>query len=129
MDLLGNAGIVPIIAHPERYTFLQKDHSKINELLEFNPLLQINVESLIGVYGKKAKKTAKWLLKNNLVQFVATDIHRIEHTKHLKKAYKKLKRVVGSKKFKELTYSNPKKVLDNKTVSGNVNFIKKTKTW
>ena len=126
---LDNYGIVPIIAHPERYRFIQKNKNRINELLEFNSLLQINVDSLIGKYGSKAKKTAKWLLKNNLVQFVGTDTHHIEHSRHLKKAYKKLKRLVGEKKFQELTYYNPRNVLANKTVSGNLDYFRKDRSW
>lgn len=126
---LDNYGIVPIIAHPERYRFIQKNRNRINELLEFNCMLQINVDSLVGKYGSKAKKTAKWLLKNNLVQFVGTDIHHIEHSRHLKKAYKKLKKIVGEKKFKELTYYNPRNVLENKIVVGNLDYFRKERSW
>jgi len=126
---LDNYGIVPIIAHPERYRFIQKNKNRINELLEFNCMLQINVDSLTGKYGNKAKKVAKWLLKNNLVQFVGTDIHHVEHSKHLKKAYTKLKKLVGEKKFMELTYYNPKSVLENKTVAGNLDYFRKERSW
>ena len=102
---------------------------RINELLEFNCMLQINVDSLTGKYGSKAKKIAKWLLKNNLVQFVGTDTHHYEHSKHLEKAYAKLKKLVGEKKFKELTYYNPKNVLENKTVEGNLDYFRKERSW
>ena len=126
---LENYGFIPIIAHPERYRFIQKDKKRITELLEFNSLLQINVDSLIGKYGSKAKKVAKWLLKNNLVQFVGTDIHHIEYSRHLKKAYKKLKKMVGEQKFQELTYYNPRNVLADRQVAGNLDYFRKEKSW
>lgn len=126
---LDNYGVVPIIAHPERYRFLQKNRNRISELLEFNSLLQINVDSLTGKYGNKAKKLAKWLLKNNLVQFVGTDIHHIEHSKRLKKAYNKLYKLVGEKKYNELTYYNPKSVLENKNIIGNLDYFRKDRSW
>lgn len=113
---LTEKNIVPIIAHPERYSFIQKDKNKIYEFLDYNILLQINIESLIGKYGKESKKIAKWLLKKNLVSFVATDSHRVGNVKELKKAYKKLKRIVGKDKYNELTYTNPKKVIENKEI-------------
>lgn len=126
---LDNYGIVPIIAHPERYRFLQKNKNRINELLEFNCLLQINVDSLTGKYGNKAKKVAKWLLKNNLVQLVGTDTHHYEHSKHLRKAYEKLHKLVGDTKYNELTFYNPKNVLENKTVTGNLDYFRKGRSW
>lgn len=120
---LTDYGIIPIIAHPERYQFLQKNNKRVRELLEFNCLLQCNIDSIIGKYGKKAKKTMKWLLKNNLVSFVATDTHYIKHGGELEKAYKKLKKKVGLKKFNELTQINPSKVLNNQNVLGNLEYL------
>lgn len=126
---LNEHGIIPIIAHPERYRFIQNDKTKVRELLEFDTLLQINIDSLIGKYGKKAKKISKWLLKKGLVQFVATDVHHVGNRKELEKSYKKLKRIVGKEKYNELTFINPKRVLENKGVIGNLDYFRKEKTW
>lgn len=120
---LNSYGIVPIIAHPERYDFIKKDKNRIIELLEFNCLLQCNVDSLTGKYGKHAKKIMKWLLKNDLVQFVATDTHYTDNSKKLEKAYNKLKKIVGNDKFIELTNTNPTKVLNNKEIVGNLEYL------
>ena len=126
---LNDIGIVPIIAHPERYRFIQNNQKRINELLEFRCLLQINVDSLVGKYGKKAQKLAKFLLKKNLVSFVATDTHYVSNPKVLEKAYKKLKKIVGEEKYNELVYLNPRRVIENKTVEERLDYINKGKTW
>ena len=126
---LNDAGVIPIIAHPERYRFIQNDKERIKELLEFDCLLQINIDSLIGKYGRKAKKIAKFLLKNNLVSFVATDTHYVSDSKKLKKAYKKLKKIVGEDKYEDLVYNNPKKVIENRTIKEKFDYINKGKTW
>ncbi len=118
-----NQGYIPIVAHPERYHFLQKNNKRIRELLEFNCLLQCNIDSITGKYGKGAKKLMKWLLKNDLVQFVATDTHYVEKDKYLKKSLKKLKKTVGNEKFIELTKTNPLKVLKEETVEGNLEYL------
>ena len=68
--------IIPIIAHPERYKFVQEDPSKVRELIDSGCLIQSNIGSILGIYGKKAKKTIKYLLKNDLINFIATDTHR-----------------------------------------------------
>ena len=120
---LSDYGIIPIIAHPERYQFLQKNNKRVRELLEFNCLLQCNVDSLNGKYGKKAKKTMKWLLKKDLVSFVATDTHYVGNSKDLEKAYKKLKKKIGFDRFKELTETNSLKVLKNEEVFGNLEYL------
>lgn len=70
-----SSGKVPIIAHPERYLKVQSDFSFAQKLIEKGALLQINVNSLVGRYGKEAKKVAIKLLKNNMVHFVASDAH------------------------------------------------------
>ena len=126
---LNEHGIVPIVAHPERYKFIQSDKDKISKILEFDCLLQINIDSLIGKYGRKAQKIAKFLLKKDLVSFVATDTHYVSDPKKLEKAYKKLKKIVGKEKYEELTYTNPRKVLENKKINVNKNYLNKGKTW
>ena len=120
---LTDYGIRPIIAHPERYHFLQKNKRRVRELLEFNCLLQCNIDSITGKYGKKAKKLMKWLLKEDLVSFLATDTHYVEKKKHLKKSFKKLKRKIGKEKLIELTRTNPEKMLHGEIVEGNLEYL------
>jgi len=68
-------GIIPIIAHPERYEYVQKDISYVDKLIDEGALLQSNYGSIIDVYGKHSKKTLKKLLKHNKISLMATDIH------------------------------------------------------
>ena len=125
-DITDN-NIIPIMAHPERYKFIQKDKERINELIEYGCLLQCNIDSLTGKYGNDAKKIMKWLLKHDLVSFVATDTHRVGNSKELEKAYKKLKKLVGEEKYLELTYINPKRVLEDKNID--IKYFIKENNW
>lgn len=120
---LTSYGIVPIIAHPERYDFLQKNFKRVRELLEFDCLIQCNIDSLTGKYGRSAKRLMKKLLKNNLVQFVATDTHYVGSSDDLNKAYNKLKKIVGNDKYKQLTCTNSEIVLKNGEVFGNLEYL------
>lgn len=66
-------GYVPIIAHIERYEYLKMtDYPLIRKM---GALIQVNAGSLLGVLGDKAKKLALKLIKMNLVDFIASDIH------------------------------------------------------
>jgi protein-tyrosine phosphatase len=68
-------GIIPIIAHPERYLFIINNLSFINNFIDEGCLFQINSNSLTGELGKSAKKTAYALLRHGIIDFIATDAH------------------------------------------------------
>lgn len=106
--------IIPIIAHPERYKFVQEDPSRVRELIDSGCLIQSNIGSILGIYGKKAKKTIKYLLKNDLINFIATDTHR-KNTIYplLEKGIKKIEKITGKEKAEELTNLNVQKILNN----------------
>lgn len=106
--------IIPIIAHPERYRLVQENPNKVQELIDSGCLIQSNIGSILGIYGKQAKKTIKYLLKNNLIHFLATDTHK-KNTLYplLGKAIKKVEKIAGKEKVTELTNVNAQKILNN----------------
>jgi protein-tyrosine phosphatase len=114
-------GIIPIIAHPERYEYVKKDINIVKEWIEEGAILQSNYGSIMGIYGETAKKTIKKLLKQNLISLLATDIHfpNSEIYNTIEKSRKKIKKITGEEKFIELTITNPKKIIKNKEISKN----------
>lgn len=69
-------GYKPILAHPERYNYLMdKDLKTYKEIKSKGVLFQLNLFSLLEVYGEGAKKTAEKLIDEQLIDFVGTDIH------------------------------------------------------
>ena len=108
---------IPIIAHPERYSYVQQDINYIEELTQMGALLQANYGSIIGMYGSKAEKTVKKLLKNNSIQFLGSDVHRPGQVyEKMPKIIKKLKKIIPEDKLEELTILNPQKVLNNEDI-------------
>ena len=112
-------GIIPIIAHPERYEYVQKDIKYVDKLIEEGAILQANYGSVIGIYGNKAKKTIKKLLKQNKIKVLATDIHFPNSKIYLKfnKIIKRIKRIIGEEKLIELVKDNPNKIIKNKELA------------
>ncbi|MEO6404465.1 MAG: CpsB/CapC family capsule biosynthesis tyrosine phosphatase [Ferruginibacter sp.] len=101
-------GYTPILAHPERYGYYHRDHSFFHRLKDLGFLLQVNILSLTGYYGKEVAAAGRYILQNDLASFVATDLH---HQKHLDaligfSQQKSSFELFGSKKWNEEIVSN-----------------------
>ena len=91
-------GYIPILAHPERYGYMSdKDYDKLSSM---KVLLQMNIVSLAGGYGKPAQDKALMLLNKGYYSFIGSDLHRLRsfteaiNTKSLKKdTVSQLKRI------------------------------------
>ncbi len=82
-------GYIPILAHPERYPYYYNNYQMFNRLKDLGFLLQVNLLSLTGYYGKEAAKAAIYMLKNDLVTYVGTDLHHARHMDAFQDAYRK----------------------------------------
>lgn len=69
----------PIMAHPERYRYYHNNYDAYRRIKELGFLLQVNLLSLTGYYGKSVAKAAKYLLDNQLADFVGSDLHHFNH--------------------------------------------------
>lgn len=81
-------GYKPVLAHFERYMYLFNQMDKAADWREKGIDIQININSLFGHYGPEIKKQAELLVDEKLVDFVATDCHRMEHLMILEKILK-----------------------------------------
>ncbi len=64
-----------ILAHPERYPYLNIDGARIEQLRNQGVLFQVNVLSLGGFYGPDAKQKAYTMIDRGWVEFLGTDTH------------------------------------------------------
>ena len=78
---------IPVLAHPERYLYFFDD----NNIKNFSKLktrgckFQLNLLSITGYYGKKIVELSDILIKNNLINYVGSDIHKQKHIDYMKK--------------------------------------------
>lgn len=111
-DLITN-DYIPILAHPERYHIFKQHPEYVLEFLRMGVLLQGNYLSLLGAYGKEAKKALKFFLKNNWISFLASDMHH-DGNYDISKMKKKLKRIVHNDIIvDDLLMNNFEKVINN----------------
>ena len=80
--LLQTEGYYPILAHPERYAFIQT-LDDFEDLKRTGVKMQLNALSLIGFYSKESENKAKLLLKSGLYDSVCTDAHNVNQLKKL----------------------------------------------
>lgn len=70
---------IPVLAHYERYMFYIGDVETARKFREKGVKIQVNLLSLTGHYGPEIRQQAEKLVDEKLVDFVASDCHRIEH--------------------------------------------------
>jgi len=84
MDILFHLksnGYEIVLAHPERYNFYHKNTEMYKKLKKAGCKFQMNLLSTTGYYGGHVLEAANYLLNNDMIDFVGSDIH---HTKHIK---------------------------------------------
>ena len=109
--------IVPILAHPERYEFIQKDPELIYDLIQKGVLMQADYGSIIGQYGEKVKIMVKKLFENNMIHMLGSNVHR-QNTIYPKipECLENIEEIIGKEKLEKLTTINPMLVLNNKRI-------------
>jgi len=69
----------PVLAHFERYPYFHGSTEKAKEYRDKGAQIQVNINSLTGNYGPEVRKQAEKLIDQNLVDFIGSDCHRMQH--------------------------------------------------
>jgi protein-tyrosine phosphatase len=76
-------GYQPIIAHPERYIYMEGNKEFYDELKDIGCLFQLNLLSLTNHYGKSVSNLSQYLIKKDYYDLVGTDLHHFRHLEAL----------------------------------------------
>ncbi len=111
-------GITPILAHPERYSYLHKRLDKLVAWHHQGCLMQINAGSIVGQFGERVSSVARRLIKAGLAQFVASDAHDPEYRNYkvLGKAAEQMLEYVPQEHIEWLVYKNPLSAIRGKSI-------------
>lgn len=110
-------GIVPIIAHPERYEFVSEEGDAAMKLKSMGCLLQINKGSLSGSFGRRAYENAYRMLDKRIADFIASDAHSpYMRTPVMEEAYEAVCEQFSMSYARLLFEDNPRNVIENKKV-------------
>lgn len=83
------AGFTPVLAHPERYFYM--DEEKYENIKDMGVRFQLNITSLAGAYGHIVQQRAEYLLREGFYTYSGSDVHSYRSISHAieRKALKK----------------------------------------
>ncbi len=107
------AGYRVVIAHPERYSFVQADPNTLFELVERGALMQLTGDALLGNQGEALQRLAETLLVHGLIQLIASDSHgpQFRRLPNLGAAYTHTAQIGGTSLADALTRTIPAAIL------------------
>lgn len=115
---LQNAGMIPVITHPERNGLLRQRIDDIARWVEGGVRVQVTGQSLIGGFGKRAQEFSTALLDRELVHVIASDGHDCEHRPPvMDAAYTWLEQHYGDLWAQALCVGNPSAALRGENMS------------
>ena len=111
-------GMIPCIAHVERYFSKGLDMDIVSNWFEKGYVFQINRTSLYGIHGKTIQKNATSLMEQGYCHVIATDTHRSEGSRVeiLSDIYSEIKKKYGEDYANLLFKTNPYRILTNQEV-------------
>jgi len=112
-----DAGLIPIISHPERNAHLRGQLDDLAAWIQDGCYLQVTAASFTGLFGADAKRSAWQLAERGMVHFVASDAHDTKRrTPNLRDAWNALADRFGDDAAEPLFVTNPADVLRNDIV-------------
>lgn len=112
-----NQSFWPIIAHPERNPGVMRNPNLLEPLIKMGVKIQITAESIVGTFGPAIQQCAHYLLRRNLVHFIATDGHPMFNRQpRLAVGLKTAEKILGKGKGESLVQNNPAAVLANRPI-------------
>jgi protein-tyrosine phosphatase len=125
-----DAGMTPIITHPERNRHLQVGLEQIRAWVQDECLVQVTAQSFLGRFGKAAKEAADSLMNAGLVHFVASDAHDPENRRpDLRGAYGYIAETFGSAAAERLFVTNPGAALLGEPLDCSEPVLQKKRKW
>lgn len=115
LEFLDRQGYQVILAHPERYDFVQRDPGCLREIAGERLLLQVNKGSLLGDFGGRAGRTADWILSRGLAGLIASDAHDpVLRTPDLREVRELVELKYGRKAALDLLWRTPARILKDR---------------
>ncbi len=111
-------GLIPIIAHPERYPTFHRHPEIVTDLQDMGVLFQVNADSLAGRLGEQIQDFAVAMMTRGTADFIANDAHSPVHRNNDFKEFRALfPAEITPEIVKWATYTAPRRVLENKPLS------------
>jgi protein-tyrosine phosphatase len=104
------AGLLPVMAHPERYAAIQRDVD-LAERLGRHAVMMVDLGALDGAHGRAEMKTARKLVQEGLAHAAATDIHRPADQKGIGAGMAWIRKQLGAEVLELMLAENTRRLL------------------
>ena len=109
-----DSGYIPILTHPERFTWIENHYELVCELDEIGVPLQLTAKSVTGEFGRRPKYWSDRMLEEGRVDFIASDAHNItSRPPGLSKAYAYVEKLLNKEIADKMVLKNPTHVIKN----------------
>lgn len=116
--------IIPVVAHVERYEFVQDDPWLIYQWRKAGYAIQVNKGSFMGRFGRRAWQTAYELLEHHLISVAASDAHSpYRRTTYLRDAYEALAEDFPKEDLDILFRKNPARICADETLDSSMPIL------
>lgn len=108
-------GLIPIIAHVERYECLMQEYDRLCELMKMGAVMQMNSRSLLGKRFDKRVKLCRKMIQNGFVHFLGSDCHNDgERPPKMRETYETIVKLCGKQMADELAMKNGTYIFEKK---------------
>jgi protein-tyrosine phosphatase len=121
------SGVVPIIAHPERYKAVQENINIVADWLEAGCLIQVDAGSPLGYLGSKSKIASEKIIKNGWCQLIGSDSHDNKNRNFCLLESVDLIRSWGISNVDEWVNDNPSSIIDGTPISVDFDYMEEAK--
>jgi len=111
---LRRRGILPVIAHPERYRCSWKSLDALERLVDAGAATLLDTAALTGKYGRVPQRTAELILEQGLYHAACSDAHRPRDVAEVARGIERIQQLYGDDEVELLFIDGPRALLDGK---------------
>jgi protein-tyrosine phosphatase len=117
LDKLTTLGMQGILSHPERNLGLLRQRNHIPRLVQHGCLMQVTGGSLLGAFGDESRSFSEWMIRENLVHFIATDAHGLRSRRpRMALAASRVQKLADDETAIRVCTTNPRSVFEGHRV-------------
>lgn len=117
LDTIAQCGLVPVVAHPERYDAVQRKPQLVARWFSQGYIIQVNKGSLLGRLGSGAALCSNHLLHHGLVHVIASDAHDMKYRPTgFQALIPILEDQIGSEYLQLLLHTNPLRIISDQPI-------------
>lgn len=108
---LRRSGVLPVIAHPERYQCLWQSVERLERLVDAGAAALLDTAALVGKYGATPQRAAERMLELGLYHAACSDAHRPADVKDVERGMKRIEKLYGGDEIQFLFHEGPRALL------------------